>query len=87
MGKRIIKVVVWRGCAIENNQCIGVDSLCVREQSKWWCGRDEELHCFIDGLCCYYCYMSKFLTKPTSLPCSENVQILLTQLSGTCAYT
>ena len=28
-------------------------------------GRNEELHCFVEGVFCYYCYMSKLLTKPT----------------------
>ena len=31
MGKRIIKVVVWKGCTLESNRCIGVDGMCVRE--------------------------------------------------------
>ncbi len=65
MGKRIIKVVVWKGYTLGSNQCIGVDGMCVRELSKWWCEGDEELHCFVDSRIYYYCYMSNFLTKPT----------------------
>ena len=34
MGKRIIKVVLWKGCTLGSNQCISVDGMCVRSNQS-----------------------------------------------------